>query len=390
MAALGLEAARLDRDAAVQQARTTVQSAEVDAQRAHAGPRPQEVAQADQSVLQAIATRDRATTERGRQDFLFQNGIASRRQLEDAITALTVADASVESARLQASLLHSGSRSEDVRAADLRVRQAREALDAVSRAGDTKIAQAGAALALARESVTTVRAKLEDARSSADGVLQKRAELAAARLTEGNSVIRAPLTGVVTRRLLAPGDVADPSAPILEMSDPGALELVANLPVEQGGRIVVGASATVTLPGIGGLRAGARVLSVGPVDPQSNLLSVRLGVMRSTGGLRAGAFAVAEVVVLRHPAALLVGRRSVVSRETRDVVYVVSADGLAHERSVVLGAERGDTVEVKTGVQVGDRVVVVGQYELSDAAKVVVRSTPDGRGEANPGTSAGQ
>src|SRR5438552_2195347 len=89
LARLALSSAQLDRDNSVTQAQTALQTAQTDLQTTRAGARPQEIAQADQAVNQAKATRDRAATELERVRFLFDRGISARRQVEDAQTAIS-------------------------------------------------------------------------------------------------------------------------------------------------------------------------------------------------------------------------------------------------------------------------------------------------------------
>src|SRR4029077_10695327 len=116
------------------------------------GARPQEIAQADQTVAQAKATRDRAATEADRVQYLLDHGIAPQRQLDDAKTALSVADSALTSAQEQASLVRAGSRPEELQSAQLRVDAAREALAQAQTSGAAKVQQAQTALRQAQQS----------------------------------------------------------------------------------------------------------------------------------------------------------------------------------------------------------------------------------------------
>jgi len=141
-AVLALRAARIDRDQSVKKALLDLETARTELRKLRAGARPQEVAQADQAVRQAQATRDRATSELQRVQFLYDRGVNSKRQLEDARTALAVAEASLQTAVQQANLLRAGARPEDLRAAELRVQDAQRALGEARAAGDARVAQA--------------------------------------------------------------------------------------------------------------------------------------------------------------------------------------------------------------------------------------------------------
>jgi len=381
LARLALDAARLDRDNTIAQARTALDAAETDLRKTRAGARPQEIAQAEQTVNQDKATRDRAETELERVRLLYEKGIDSKRQLDDAQTALAVADAALESARQQADLVRAGARAEDLRAAELRVRQAREALAQAQTSGDAKVRQAQAALRQAEQSALQVAAKQQEARAMRETAAQKRADLAAAQATAGYAELRAPLSGIVTRRALNPGDMADPATPVLEITNVRSLDLLASLPAEDGMAVRVGMPVHVTTTDLPGRTFAGRVLSVGQIDPQTNLLTVRIGVVNAGERLKVGAFATAQIVLRTNPRAVVVPKQALITKEGKPVVFVVRADNVAHQKEVVVGAEQGDQVEIVRGVAAGERVIRLGQYELTDGAKVLEAAKPEEKAE---------
>jgi multidrug efflux system membrane fusion protein len=63
-------------------------------------------------------------------------------------------------------------------------------------------------------------------------------------------------------------------------------------------------------------------------------------------------------------------------------VYLVNADSTVSVRPVKLGVTDGDRVEVLSGLQPGDRVVIDGADKLRDGAKIVVRSPADANAAA--------
>jgi HlyD family secretion protein len=352
---LALDAARIDREAALQQALTALLSANSDLAKTRAGARPQEIAQAEQAVRQAQATRDRAASEIERVQFLNEKGIVPKRQLEDAQTALSVAESGLESAKAQASLVRAGSRAEDVRAAELRAQGAREALAQARKSGDAHIRQAKASLKKAEQGNLLVESKRQEAISM--------------QAAASNMVLRSPISGIVTHRTANAGDMADPAVPILEVADTRSLDLLANIPAEQGAAVQPGQIARMSA---GGLTAAGRVLSVGQVDPQTNLLIVRIAVANPGGRLKPGSFAMARIVVHSDSTGVVIPKQAVISRDGRNVVFSVSTDGTAHQRTVTLGPEQDGFVEALSGLKPGETVICLGQYELADGAKVKI------------------
>lgn len=392
LARLTLDSARLDRDNAITLAQTALQSAQTDLTKTKVGARPQELIQADQAVNQARATRDRAETERERVQFLFDRGVSPKRQLDDANTALTVANSALESATQQASLVHAGARAEDVRAAELRVQLAAQSLDQAKTSGAAKVAQAEAGLRQAEQSALQIAVKRQEAQAMRQTVGQKRADLAAAEATANTAELRAPLSGTVTRRALNPGDLADTTVPVLEITETHALNLLANLPAEDGAKVRAGMSVRVASADMPGQTFSGSVLSIGQVDPQTNLLGVRIAVTNPQARLKAGAFATAEIVLNSNPRALVVPKQAVIAHEDKSVVFTVSDDNVAHQKEVEVGPEQGGSVEIVKGVKAGERVIRLGQYELADGAKIqtAAKEEKDAKGKDAAGEKGGK
>jgi len=441
-ARLALRAARIDRDASVKAARNALVSAQTDLSKLRAGARPQEVRQAQAAVSQAQATRDRAATEVERVQFLFDKGIKAKRELDDAQTALRVADASLKSAQDALSLVQAGTRIEDIQAGELRVSGAREALSAAGQSGDAKVVQAQAALGLAQNNLgqaalqrpedvraaalrvsaaqdalnqaqqngdakiagaraalqaasqgaVQIAAKAQDARSKQAIAASKQADLQSAQVAATSAEVRAPLAGVISRRLLNPGDMADPATPVVEISNPTTLNLLANLSGEAGANVQQGMTARVSISGAPNRIFPGQVVSVGQIDPQTNLLSVRIAVPNPSGLLKVGAFATADILLARKAAAVTVPKAALLSRDGQGVVLVAGADGRAHQKTVKTGTETGGTVEIASGLRPGERVISVGAYQLDDGAPIKIApsgtlASGDAAGTSGAGTA---
>lgn len=370
-ATLALDAATIDKNAQVRLAQNSLDSAQTDLARLKAGARPQEIAQAQQAVTQAEATRARAQTELERVQFLFDKGIAARRQLDDASTSVAVTNSALTSAREALSLITAGARKEEIRSAELRVEAARETLAQAQKSGDARIAQASAALKQAEQSRLQVAVKQEDAKAMRDMSAQKQADLAAAQATVAIGELRAPIEGTVTKRTANPGDIADPATPFLEISNPNGLNLIANLPAEDGLKIRAGMGAHITSTEVPDKTFAGRVLSIGQVDPTTNLLSVRLVVANPDKSLRSGAFATAAIVLQQIPQALVVPKSAVVTQDEKQVIFTVDKEGVAHAHKITTGPEidGGKQIAILTGLNSDSPVVVTGNYELTDGAK---------------------
>ena len=81
--------------------------------------------------------------------------------------------------------------------------------------------------------------------------------------------------------------------------------------------------------------------------------------------------AVVRVRTAVRARANLILRQAVLGDEDQRFVYVVK-NGRAERRRITLGAFSGDRVEVRSGVQAGERVIVAGQHRLRPGRTVTV------------------
>lgn len=349
-----LQSATAALNEAVAERTNTVREAQADLDLVKAAARPEEVDQAQQDVSQAQSVRDEAFAQYERDRKLFADGFVSAQKLESSRTALSIADSALKQAKSKLSLLQAGARREAIAAAEAHLRSAKEV-------GDHKVAVAKAALEEARQGRLSVAAKGDEARANRLLAAQKQADAAAARSSAKNGEVRAPFDGVITKRMFNPGDAADPTIPILEMARGGAkADFVGTLSPIDAAKVTAGMAAELG-------DSKGRVRSVGVPDAQSRLTPVRILFLDSAG--EAGKFATAKIVLRTMPSVVLIPRAAVVTREEKAVVFTVSED-TAHMTEVELGPAESDQVAILKGLKAGDTIILVGQHELSDGAKV--------------------
>lgn len=172
------------------------------------------------------------------------------------------------------------------------------------------------------------------------------------------TVVRAPYSGIVTKRYVQVGEAVQPGQPLI--SGVSLEELRVNVQVPQSAVDAIRRfhAADVLLDGSGAHRVAAAKVTVFPyADPDTHTFSVRLDLPQQKTGLYPGmtvkaAFAVGEAKRLLLPASALVQRSEVSG------VYVVGADNAVSLRQVRLGHRFGDKVEVLAGLAAGEKVAV--------------------------------
>jgi membrane fusion protein, multidrug efflux system len=201
---------------------------------------------------------------------------------------------------------------------------------------------------------------------------QARARVAAAGVTEAETMldytkVTAPFGGVITRKHADVGDLAAPGKPLLDMEDSRALRLEADVPEAVVGKLTLGDKLPVRVAALETELQGV-VSEIAPAaDPGSRTFLVKLD-LPNPPGLRAGQFGrvampVGETSALRTPAT------AVIRRGQMEIVFVVSG-GKAQLRLVKTGKRLGGEVELVSGVEAGEKIVVEGAAGLLDGQPV--------------------
>ncbi len=221
----------------------------------------------------------------------------------------------------------------------------------------------------ARKEVEDADRELADAQAS---LAEARSTLGAAEIAARRTEVRATFDGVVVKRAHNPGDVVEAAASdvILRVIDPRRLEVVASVPLADVSRVSVGAAARVTgSPGED--TAGLRVISrPAAVEPDTAAAPVRLAFTGSTA-FAAGTPVQVDIDAELHTNVVLVPEEAIV-REGEETAVFVAAGNKAQRRPVSLGLSDGMHVEIRSGVQAGDPVIVRGQAGLPDGATIAV------------------
>lgn len=196
-------------------------------------------------------------------------------------------------------------------------------------------------------------------------------DLELAELRVRNAEIRSPIAGVVTHRYIERGSQVGTTNPAFEVADLDRLEAQVAVPERQAARVQVGQAARILVQEGGEPIATGRVERIRPVvDPESGTVQVTISVSaREDTRLRPGQFVNVDIVTETLGDRITLPRTAVLVDGAVPRVFVVR-DGRALEREVSLGYSRGDRIEIASGLEPGDTVVVVGQDNLRPNAPV--------------------
>lgn len=182
--------------------------------------------------------------------------------------------------------------------------------------------------------------------------------------------IRAPIDGIVSEKIGRIGNTVAVGDVVLRISNSTALLAYLHVPQRDLFRFSVGQPAELKLDAFPEDRHSASIIRISPrVDSATGTVKVTLGVTNVDGQLRPGMFARAKIVYEVHEQALLVPADAVLAEDAQPAVFVVE-DGIARRRDVTTGFENGGNIEVTSGLQGSDKVIVVGQAALRDGTPV--------------------
>lgn len=195
------------------------------------------------------------------------------------------------------------------------------------------------------------------------------AQLDNARLRLGFATLRAPADGVVSRRLVQPGQVVSAGAELLTLIRDGRLEWRAELPERDLIRVSPGVA--VELRGPDGAVVAGTVRAVSPALDAQSRTGVVYADLPAPGALRAGMYAAGDLVLGDLPART-VPDQAIVERDGYRYVFVLGEGDVVSQRRVELGVRSGGVVQVREGLGDTDRVVVEGAGFLADGDRVRV------------------
>lgn len=184
------------------------------------------------------------------------------------------------------------------------------------------------------------------------------------------TVIRAPTDGVISKRTALLGSVASVGMELFRMIREGRVELQAQIAELDIGRIKAGHPARVVH---GDDAVSGTVRLVSPVVDATTRLGLAYITLPADSGLKPGMFASAEIGV-GMAEALAVPQDALVFRDGRPAAFAVGADNRVSLRLLETGTRQDGWVEVRAGLDRGDRIVVAGAGFLSDGDLVRIDS----------------
>jgi HlyD family secretion protein len=334
----------------VKQAESGIAAAKAKLAEVKAGARSQEIQALEGAVQQAMASieQTKAAVEQAKSAYdlaqknysrmknLFDNAVVSQAEIDKAALDLEQARTSYEQVQAQLEAMNG------------QLTSAKAKLD-LAKSGPTS----NAVKALEAD-VTRLQYSLELAQNALD-----------------NTSVKAPIDGIVSKRNVEPGEMAQPGVPLITLVKMDNVQIEVSVPQNQVNHVEKGATVEVRVDGLPDKVFKGIVDFVSPVsDPNNSTFPVNIKVDNSEGLLRSGM--VAEVSFIESPDGYIeIPKSAIINKDNKTFVYQID-DGVVHLVEVKTKEKNKEWVHVVSGLQRNDQVVVNPNDALKDGSPVKV------------------
>jgi cobalt-zinc-cadmium efflux system membrane fusion protein len=204
-------------------------------------------------------------------------------------------------------------------------------------------------------------------------IRQCEAQLQKARADYNNSIIRAPLSGVVTARNINPGEMANAAQTVISIVNLDTVAIQAGVSEDQVNKIHVGQEVQVRVGSVRDEPFTGRVSNIAlAANASTRAYPVKIQIENPGHLLKPGMYA--EVLLEAGPeAGIVIPAAAVFKLDQKSYVWVIE-DGCAHRREVETGQSGGGNVIVRAGLKEGEELAVTGIEALREGMKVVIQN----------------
>jgi HlyD family secretion protein len=295
------------------------------------------VRDAEAALVQAQENMKNSTTNVGRYRDLKDSGVVSVQEFENRETTAKVNEANVRSAQ------------ERVTAAMFALKQTTEKMNLAQNGGRKED------IDMARASVAEIKGNVKRLQTQLD-----------------ETFVKAPSGGLIARRDGHLGDISAIGKVMFLMARDNRLELRAQLPEGDLKSVKPGEIVAVDSAYTGKGQVEGRVREISPlIDADTRLATVRIDVPAQSG-LKAGMYAEGHINVGKF-LALTVPAQAVISRDEKNTLFILHGDQV-ESRQVTIGNRNSDFVQISSGLNENDQIVIDGGGFLKDGDYVAIAS----------------
>lgn len=224
---------------------------------------------------------------------------------------------------------------------------------------ETKNSQAKAALLQAEAMVQAAQNRIE----------QAQAAVLSAKSFDKDSVIYAPYDGIVTAKMVEPGDLASPGKPILGVEETHGYYVEFVVPEAHAKNIVIGTKVSTVIPALNDLLLEGAIYTTTPAADYNTRSFMFKASFSSDESIRSGLYAkvlipIGEKNILSIPSSSLIYQGQLTG------IYILDDKNIARFRVIRTGRPFAESIEVLSGLNPEDRYISNPDVNIKDGAKV--------------------
>ena len=317
--------------ASIQQAQASVNSAQAQYNSAVGGSSQSQLDSARTAMDSAKISYDDAVKNLERTKELYEVGGAAQTEVESLESSVELARQQYEAAKTQYDLLNNQILKESAEAAAAGVKQA----------------QAG----------------VESAHSQYQSIQNQIA----------NTRVKAEVSGMVASNNVTVGSMVNANSSVMTLMDIDTVKVVLGVSDEVINQISMGSPVYVTISAASDQPFEGHVTNIAPAPDNSTMLyPVEVELQNSDHIIKPGMFASAKLVLSSQEGVISLPLNAVVSKNDETYVFVVQEDNTVKKVNVETGMSNEESIEIISGLQEGDQVVIKGQDYLIDGSFVEI------------------
>jgi len=253
--------------------------------------------------------------------------------------------------------------------------QFRSARDVARTARDTARANVNAAKQNLEASINTAKQNNQAIKSAEAAVVAARTQVGTAEQAVADTVVRAPFSGYVSTRSVAPGEYVSSATPIATIVRTNPIKVQIQVAEADVPYIGIGRGVSIQVDAYKDRTFGGAVTAVNPsIDPTSRSAIVEAQIENGDNALRSGMFATVKITREGGTLGVFVPKEAVLNDQaTQSQRVFVIVEGVAKLRTVQVSTEENGTIQILNGVAADEMVATSNLEQLYEGAKVQVQ-----------------
>lgn len=190
-------------------------------------------------------------------------------------------------------------------------------------------------------------------------------------LNYGYTFVRAPISGVISARDIKVGQHINVGDPTFRVTDTSELIAYLQIPQSELAKFSAGHAAILRVDAMPEQIFEAAITRISPtIDARSGTFRATTRIDNGHGLLAPGMFGRFEIAYEKHSNAMLIPVHAVLQEDNVSVVYIVD-NGAAIRRPIETGIVENGSIEVLSGLDGSEYIIVTGQNSLRDGSRVL-------------------